>query len=179
MKRIAILLIAITLCLSACGFHTQEQSTHSSYVQLADWEGWSEYDSPQSLLQEMKSNPRNVSNLDYFYVPNIPLAYSLWQIRVNKPYVTLFYSQHGGKNFSDIEPYIEVCYYRTDYSKTDATLERLKFGLTPTEDGYYYNKAKSTILFSVENDWISITVPGGLNNYDTLKEMCTVKRYPD
>lgn len=137
--------------------------------------------STDALLAAMANEDKHpaLDCLDQFYTPVLPAEYELSQIDLTKSVIEFIYSPRNQQNTDNTADVVRTRFYsENDGAEFTELKESLKYDI-PTRDGYYYRHKENQITFSVGNSFLSISVPDSLNSYDNLKQLCSVKRYPE
>lgn len=133
------------------------------------------------VKQGKEIDTNNVSALDALIVPNFTIdGYYLMKIEVTKVSIFYYYTPltvSRADGFVDYDRDYVVTVRRSEYVNKSNPLQPLidQLNLTPDEDGFLYDSKHREMTFAYENVWVSIRVPDGVNNYQKIKSLCSVK----
>ena len=102
------------------------------------------------------------------------------KIQVTKTSVFYYYTPltvSRTDGFVDYDRDYVVTVRRSEYVNKSDPLQPLidQLNLTPDEDGFIYDSEHRAVIFAYEDVWVSIRAPKGVNDYQTIKSLCSVK----
>jgi len=133
------------------------------------------------VKQGKAADTNNISALNALIVPDFTIdGYYLMKIEVTKVSIFYYYTPltvSRSDGFVDYDRDYVVTVRRSEYVNKSDPLQPLidQLNLTPDEDGFLYDSKNREITFAYENVWVSIRVPDGVNNYQKIKSLCSVK----
>ena len=185
-------MILTLVLLTSCGVQSSAEGTISGEdtdVKDVDLERMSlSADSVDELLakikdikQEKETDSNNISTLGALIVPDFTIdGYYLMKIQVTKTSVFYYYTPltvSRTDGFVDYDRDYVVTVRRSEYVNKSDPLQPLidQLNLTPDEDGFIYDSEHRAVIFAYEDVWVSIRAPKGVNDYQTIKSLCSVK----
>ena len=189
-KRILLICMLLTLVLlSSCDESEVKSTDPAVEVEGVEVENIPLYaDSVDELIkiindvkQGKEIDTNNVSALDALIVPNFTIdGYYLMKIEVTKVSVFYYYTPltvSRADGFVDYDRDYVVTVRRREYVNKSDPLQPLidQLNLTPDEDGCLYDSKNREITFAYEDVWVSVRVPKGVDSYQKIKSLCSVK----
>ena len=145
------------------------------------------YDSVQALAEAIRAErnaakkhqiavDNRLEDLSVLYAPAAPYeGFALFKVEVN-PYSVFYYYLPEDDELGQIDPKkdIIVTVYRSDEFTMDSICAQ--HGIKPDADGFAYAPKNGKIFFQMDDTVIGICAPEDMNDYDTLRSLCQVKR---